>query len=538
MITTTNSPTINPVTPPPKTPANAVTAIPQAKASYNSGELLPMIGTPEYKKAQELANASRASAPAPTPTPTPTQVKPQTDSLTQNLNDIQTQSNDVNKSYEEALNKMNTTLDGIRTGTVPLSPYEQAQLDSTKKAMEAVINQQKIDNKNYIGGVTVANEARGLSMYSPEMAQGEIFAATSEANAKVADLNNKMALNLATMETAFRDNDFKKVQESFQYITAAKEEKTKSLENLYKTVVAKQEAVKKQEQESIMNNVNSLLLDDSFSFADKKKAISQLIATGALNTDQIKEINTSLKDANKDIEDIVKIAAENGATPKQLQSILNSANLSEAYNNASGLLSKVETGTIGEYKYYEAQERKAGRVPLSFMDFKNYKPGGGVNTEAEDKLRKEYLDRDEVKAYQRSRGAYDRLNAILPGRTDTDYTSIVGDEAALKGLLRQEAILTDPSASRINADGTVVDSESLSGIVEQKYQKLANDKSTLPTKVKQLVLNADKYYQSSLKGAERVQKEISELAKKRGVEVDLPGVFNPLVGFNGYLYDY
>lgn len=524
MITTTTSPTINPVTPAPKTPANAVTAIPQAKASYNSGQLLPMIGTPEYKKAQELANASRASAP--TPTPTPTQVKPQT-AIPSASQEFKSSMGQINKENEQAYQKFQDFTTQMQNGSVPLNPYEQSQIDATRNSFNAIIESQKLENRNYEGGIKVANEARGLSMYSPEMAQGEILAAVSEGNKKVADLNTKMQQSLVTMEQGFRENKYSLVKDAYNTFISSQREKTSTIENTYKVAVEKEKAIAEAQQDSYYSGISSLLLDDSFSFAEKKAAISEAMSLGLLNREQVKDIQTQLKDSRKDIESMAKTVAENGGTPKQVQAVLNSNDLSEAFNNASGLLSKVETGTIGEYKYYEAQERKAGRVPLSFMDFKNYSPGGGANTEAEDKLRKEYLDRAEVKAYQRARGAYDRLNAIVPDRTDATYKIIANDDAALKNLIRQEAILTDPSATKITPDGSVIESESLSGIVEQKFKKLTEDQNTLPIKVKQLVNSADKTYEVARKGAEAVQGEIKSLAKKRGVEVDLPGVFNP-----------
>lgn len=518
----TISPTINPVTPAPIQPSGAITPITQQQATPITGQSIPTVGTSEYNKAQSLTA---------TPAKTPVQQQPQQPTQSQLLNkqlaDIGNEYKTVSSDYQNALVKANETLDGIRTGSVPLSGYEQAQLDATRQAMQQVINEQRLENKNFEQGIRVANEARGLSRYSPEMAQGEIFAAVSEGNKKISDLNSKMVLTLSDMERGFRDNNFNKVKEAFQFIKEAKEEKTATLDNMYKTVVSKQQALEKDRQEQAMADVSSLLIDDSYTLPSKKQYISQLIASGALNQEQIKEVNTMLKESTKDIEAIAKSAAENGATPAQINAILKSESINDAYNNASGFLSKVDTGAIGEYKYYEAQERRAGRAPLSFLDFKNYKGGGGVDPEAEDKLRKEYLDRSEVKAYQRARGAYDRLNAIVPDRTDATYLTIAGDEAALKGLIRQEAILTDPSATRITEDGSVIESDSLSGIVEQRYNALTKDQKTLPIKVKQLVNNADKTFGVSRKGAEEVQKEIGALAKKRGIEVDLPGVFNP-----------
>lgn len=435
-MTTTISPTIPVVSPAPKSPTGSVVPIVQGQASYAGGQMTPQVGTPEYKKAQELAGQATAKPASVVPTSKATKpVQTESSLLNKEADNILTQAQEVDRGYEEALNKQNKLLDDIRTGTVPLSPYEQAQLDSTKTIMQAVIEEQKLANKNYEGGVTVANEARGLSRYSPEMAQGEIFAAVSEGNKKILNLNAQMAQSLSQMESGFRDNNFKKVQESFQYITAAKEEKTKALENMYKTVLTKQEALQKANQDALLADVNSVLIDDAYSFADKKAYIGKVMASGQLTPEQIKEVQATIKDAqavqaktDEGFQAIMKTISENkNLTPQQRKAGVQEINdiqrkggdIKEAYFASSDYLGELGIGgnellTISEakdlglpYGTTRNEAIKLNRVP------------GQISATIDPEVAK-----GNAQDFQTMSRAYESINGTLKSATGKDINNI------------------------------------------------------------------------------------------------------------------
>lgn len=471
------NPSLNPTVPTtpaaPQTPTGVIAPVTQAQSSYTSGQALPQVGSPEYEKAQQMAQASIPKQSLPT-SPNITPIQPtQPNSLSSQADDITAQRAQIDESYQQALSKMNSTLEGIRTGTVPLSPYEQAQVEGTRSAFQSLIEEQKLANKNYEGGVTVANEARGLSRYSPQIAQGEILAAVTEGNKKIANLNAQMGQNLAQMETAFRDNDFNKVKDAFQYITAAKEEKTHALDTMYNTVVAKQQAMQKQQQENTLAGLNGLLEDDSYSFNDKKAYISKVIASGQLTPDQIKEVRSSLKDAqavqaksDEGFQSIMKTISENKAlTPaqrkagvKEINDIMaRGGNLNEAYYASSDYLGELGIGgnellTINEakdlglpYGTTRNEAIKLNRVPgAGSVDPKTGLP---VNPE---------VAKGNAADYQTINSAYSRLNGTLSSTgftakqiTDLAKTDYRKAKKIVDGLSSQEAEALAREALRI-----------------------------------------------------------------------------------------
>lgn len=92
-------------------------------------------------------------------------------------------------------------------------------------------------------------------------------------------------------------------------------------------------------------------------------------STGAnLTAKELKEMTDLFGlDENKDIAQVIKDAAKNGATPETIDAISKAQNLAEAVKAAGGFLQDVTTsGIVGEYLYYKKDAEARGVVPLNF----------------------------------------------------------------------------------------------------------------------------------------------------------------------------
>ena len=304
----TPNPTIPTVTPPPVTPANNqsnIDAFNNMTKSQGGGLIVGQQGTtPTQYSTPQIQTTTPAPIPTtvqPTPNYTPpdpnqTQIANNNTKITGYQNDYENAKND----FQNQLKQNYATLEGIRTGSIPLSPYEQAQIDNSKTLLQSSIDAQKLENKNYEGGVAVANERRGLSRYSPEMAQGNIFAAVSEGNRKVADLNAKMGLTLAQMETGFRDSDFNKVKSSFELLTQAKNDRIATIDKMQQQVQAENDKIIKRQQEEILGQVYSTLNNLTLPIAEREAVVNKAIASGKLSTEQIKTLQDDIRQGRED----------------------------------------------------------------------------------------------------------------------------------------------------------------------------------------------------------------------------------------------
>jgi hypothetical protein len=297
-----------PSTPPTPAPVATPNPIVAPQASYQggvSGTTVPAAGTPEYTQAQQVATPTSTTTLSGNGTTQPNQnFTPNTATATTKTPSATDQyvnkSNEIQNQYDTALNNFQSTYEGIRTGSIPLTPYEQSQLDATRQSFQTIIDQQKVYNANLIGGTQVAQETQGLSRYSPEIAMGNIFAAQTEANKKISDLNATMQKSLAEMEQGFRQNDMKAVKDSFDELTQAKKDKQATLDKLYTVTKNEEEKAIKAGQEQTLSSINQTLLNPNINKEEKKKKIAELIASGKLTSDQMDKVQETLRQQDKD----------------------------------------------------------------------------------------------------------------------------------------------------------------------------------------------------------------------------------------------
>jgi len=206
----------------------------------------------------------------------------------------------ITQRMVDTRNRAETLFNSFQQGTVPLNSYQQSQVDAAKATWDSLIQDQILENKNFEGGTAVAQETRGLSRYSPEMAVGNIFAAVTEGNKKVADLQTKKLAGLSAMQQAFQDANYRRAKESYESIQQADRDITTNLENMYKVVQEQEKKVTQEKQQVVLAGINEVMYDPSLPWDEKQKKIALLVNQGNLSPDQIKDLQSSLRTIRQD----------------------------------------------------------------------------------------------------------------------------------------------------------------------------------------------------------------------------------------------
>ncbi len=347
-------------------------------------------------------------------------------------------------------------------------------------------------NKNYEAGVGVAQETQGLSRYSPQMAQGNIFAAISEGNAKIAALDARSAESLAQMEQSFRENDYSKVKSSFDLLNQAKEEKTNTIKTMYNQVKIEKDKLEEQKKQTVLNYLGATIVDPTVDLEEKRQIVANAISQGGLGYDEITRIQKDLNDLEPS--------------------------------------NKLEAGVVGEYQYYSDQERAAGRHPMSFFSFKNYKdPTSTESTGPSDKLRNEFLQREPVKQFNITSGAYNRMNSVAPTRNVDDIKNLT--EPEVTAIASQYTRMLKPDIARAADSGDALADTSLTEQANGYVRRWYEGKNLDPKKVLEALNAGDKLYNGALKDVENVQGEFTDRAKSQGIQnFDLPHIVNTSSG--------
>lgn len=218
----------------------------------------------------------------------------------------------------------------IQNGVTPLSAGQQAQIQSLTQQFQGLIDDQEAQNTQAEGVANIRGYQKGAAEYDPTFHIKTIGAIASAGAAKIADFQTQLAGAVANMTQAFKDNNIKAIKASYDTLKAAQDDYDEELQNYVDKV---QEAIKTAKDEKIA--------------ADK----------------------VVFDTVTKPIQDVAKLAAQNGASKATLSAI-NSATTVEDALAAAGDNLQTATGTLGDYLQYKRQAEAAGQIPISYDAYK------------------------------------------------------------------------------------------------------------------------------------------------------------------------
>lgn len=222
---------------------------------------------------------------------------------------------------QDVLDKLNSAING----NYPLSASQQAQIDSVKALYANLVKEQEKYNANYTGGTTVAQNLYGIG--NTMMGQGAIKGVIDEGIAKVADIQSKMASDVAKMTAAFQSQNLQDLKDAYaSYANNAK---------------------------SLQDNLDRIHSEATTIARDEK----QQRATAELAIDN-------------DIRQLMSYA-RGIATPEQLQNaqIALQNHDMEAAMTALGDSTRERSPAGKEYDDYVAKAKAAGVVPMGWNEY-------------------------------------------------------------------------------------------------------------------------------------------------------------------------
>lgn len=160
------------------------------------------------------------------------------------------------QGYQDFQNKVGQ----IQNGTFPLTPTQQALLDSTKAMYDQLRFQQQKANSAYEGGINTAEIASGRSEHFREIAAGDIKAAMDQGVQKITEIDQKATTALANLQSGFQSDDLKAVTDSWnefqQYASQKNDTLVKLQEDSQKALQDQRDYDFKAAQANIENQLN------------------------------------------------------------------------------------------------------------------------------------------------------------------------------------------------------------------------------------------------------------------------------------------
>lgn len=228
---------------------------------------------------------------------------------------------------QQAQQQVSDSMDALSSGSFPLSPAEQAQVEAVKSSYAGSLTAAQSYAKNVQNGAMALVAKNSQQMYSPQIALGTIRNAITTGQAKVDQVNNQIVSSMSKLTTALQNADYK---------TAS---------NLYTKIG---EDIKTRQSE--IDSINKTVTDTQKQLLDASQKASDAFS--------------------KAQEDVLKSINANGAPDTVRQAVANATDLSSMYAAARQYLSAGSgTGITGAYSLYVAQAKAMGKTPMDILDF-------------------------------------------------------------------------------------------------------------------------------------------------------------------------
>lgn len=217
---------------------------------------------------------------------------------------------------------LQTKIDQIINGTYPLSPDQQAQIDSVKQTFQRLIDEQVLANKNYQGGIQVASGLSGLSEYSPTLAMGTLKSAIDSGITKVADLNTKLLSTVSQMNLAFRSDNMKMLNDAYKNYSDYADKKQAELDKITAAAAAHEKdmrdynfSVEKEKADNEYKDATLALQNDQLTLAQVKQKAEDVLNNKQLSETVRHNLATEFETKQKRLQDAAGNSFDVANTP-------------------------------------------------------------------------------------------------------------------------------------------------------------------------------------------------------------------------------
>lgn len=282
-------------------------------------------------------NPTEIGAPAPTTTIQPTApTMPVPPEKTPEQNTLDTANEGQNKlqaDFETYAKPIVDKIVGLENGSIGLTPEEQAQVNGLKQKFQGWIDDQKLVNAGATGGAATRAYAKGAgenALFTSNMLGSVI----SAGNAKVQDLEIKMADSVAQMTQAFKTDDIAMAKSAYDSLETFREERANAFQKTIdetNKIIQQQKEAQVAEQERIYEEVVKPI-----------QSISLTAAKFGAPPALLEKINNA-----GSVEEAIQIASSSLVDPKA-QYELEGAQLDLAYKKAQIAKLNKETSQIGQ----------------------------------------------------------------------------------------------------------------------------------------------------------------------------------------------
>lgn len=223
---------------------------------------------------------------------------------------------DINSKTDQAFATYKQSMDQLQSGTFPLSPSEQAQVQALQGQIDAMSVTQKDANSRYQGGLTQVGISSGRARYAPEIQMGNFQGAVNAGLAKIRDIEMQGADSMSKLKEAFKEKNYAMINEQYEKMTGFLEKKSSQIASIMKMAQDHEEKMIELNQKAEQQQIENTLKMADFDSKQKQQAFDNMMSsdkfTWTQKQDGIKNMMDSDKFTWSQKQDMIKNALDQG----------------------------------------------------------------------------------------------------------------------------------------------------------------------------------------------------------------------------------
>ncbi len=158
---------------------------------------------------------------------------------------------DISKQLDDLSAQFNTSMLQFQNGTFPLSPAQQAVLNSTKAVYDNMVLQQQSANNAATAGAKMANVRLGLNVYAPFVAMGNIQTVVNQGLTQINTIEANSAKALADLNQSLDESNYNRVNSLYDKLNQSLKDKTDVINNINDQVTKQADLALRQHQQQM-----------------------------------------------------------------------------------------------------------------------------------------------------------------------------------------------------------------------------------------------------------------------------------------------
>lgn len=205
----------------------------------------------------------------------------------------------ITEQTDQAFNTYQQSMKQLQSGTFPLTPEQNAQVQAMQSQIDQMKQAQIAANDRYTRGMTQAGISSGRARYAPEIELGNIQNTINSGLSKIRDIEIQGMQAMTDLKKGFETSDYQMINDQYDRLTSALEKKSVTISSMQKAINDHQEKMIELQQKAEQQEFENTLKSADFDQKAKQLAFDQAMQSDKMDWSKKQDMVKNMMDSDK-----------------------------------------------------------------------------------------------------------------------------------------------------------------------------------------------------------------------------------------------